>query len=64
MTAESALLLFFGLVTGGCLGWVSAWRFACKLEHHEVVLADWNQHFDLQAPTPRAGDGKPTWKVG
>lgn len=50
MTASDALLLTFGLVAGSCLGWLSAWRLARKLEAHGVVLAEWDQMFDAQAP--------------
>ena len=52
MTAEHMLLVIFGLVAGGALGYVTAWRFARKLEHHEVVLAEWDQPMDMQAPRP------------
>lgn len=50
MTAETALILLFGMLAGGALGYVTAWRHARKLEHHGVNLADWDQYFDMQAP--------------
>lgn len=50
MTANDALLIAFGLVAGFSLGWVTCWRFARKLEAHDVVLADWDQFYDAQAP--------------
>ncbi|MDP3717120.1 MAG: hypothetical protein Q8T13_05040 [Acidobacteriota bacterium] len=52
MTADSLLLLLLGLAAGFALGHVQAWRFARKLERHEVVLAEWDQPFDAQAPKP------------
>ena len=52
MTADSLLLVLFGLVAGFSLGYVTAWRFARKLERHDVVLADWDQPFDAQASRP------------
>lgn len=56
MTAETALILLFGMVSGGALGYITAWRFARKLEAHEVVLADWDRHFDPQAPRDTAAN--------
>lgn len=50
MTAEAALLLIFGMLSGGWFGWITAWKFARKLEHHEVVLAEWDQPIDYAAP--------------
>lgn len=50
MTADALLVLIFGMVVGGTMGWYSAWRFARKLEHHDVVLADWDRPYDLQTP--------------
>lgn len=54
MTANDLLLVIFGMVSGGCFGYVTAWRFARKLEAHDVVLAEWDQLFDPQAPTVAA----------
>lgn len=50
MTANDALVLLVGLTTGFGLGYVTSWRLARKLEHHGVVLADWDNHYDAQAP--------------
>jgi len=52
MSAESLLVFFVGMLAGGGLGYVTAWRFARRLEHHNVELWKWDQHFDLQAPRP------------
>jgi hypothetical protein len=52
VTADTLLVLMFGLLGGGCLGWLSAWRLARKLEAHDVVLAEWDMPFDAQAPKP------------
>lgn len=49
MTAESALLILFGMLSGGWLGYLTAWRTARKLEHHGVLLWKWDRHFDAQA---------------
>lgn len=49
MTADSLLLILLGLVCGYGVGYVQAWRFARKLERHEVVLAEWDQPFDVKA---------------
>jgi hypothetical protein len=58
MTAPDALVLIVGLTGGFCLGYVTAWRFARKLEHHDVVLAEWDQSYDAQAPRqPKFGRG-------
>lgn len=54
MNANDLLLLIVGAVAGGGVGYITAWRFARKLEHHEVVLAEWDQPLDLQAPRPAA----------
>lgn len=50
MTANDLLLLIFGMLAGFALGWPTAWRFARKLEHHNVQLWAWDKPFDLQAP--------------
>lgn len=55
MSADAALILIFGLSFGFGMGYLHAWRLARKLEHHEVVLAEWDQHYDPQAEKPRAG---------
>ena len=56
MTADALLLIVVGVLAGFSLGYVTAWRFARKLEHHEVVLAEWDHAFDIQqAPQLRAG---------
>lgn len=49
MTADSLLLIIVGVCAGFALGYVQAWRFARKLERHEVVLAEWDQPFDVKA---------------
>lgn len=54
MNAESLLVLLFGMLTGGCLGYSHAWRFARKLELHKVVLAKWDQPMDLQGAPQQA----------
>lgn len=58
MSPESFGALFFGVLAGAVMGWFSAWRFARKLEYHDVELWKWDQHVDLAAPRepkPRAG---------
>ena len=50
MTANDMLLVIFGMLFGGFLGYVTAWRLARKLEHYDVVLADWDQQIDLAKP--------------
>jgi hypothetical protein len=52
MNADLLLVLILGLVAGGALGYVTAWRFARKLEHHKVVLAEWDNAYDAQAKSP------------
>lgn len=52
MTSDMWLVLIFGMVTGFALGHLHTWRMARKLEHHGVVLADWDRPFDAQAPQP------------
>jgi len=54
VTAESFLVLIFGMVCGGFLGYVSAWRLARKLEHHGVALWKWDEPIDLAAPRTKA----------
>lgn len=49
MTSDGLLLILIGLAGGYALGYVQAWRFARKLEQHDVVLADWDQPYDTQA---------------
>lgn len=51
MNSDMLLILILGMVAGGGLGYVTAWRFARKLEAHGVRLATWDQHYDPQAPT-------------
>ena len=46
MTADGLLLIIVGVLAGFSLGYVTAWRFARKLERHDVVLAEWDQPFD------------------
>jgi len=48
MNSDSLLLILLGLCAGWGVGYVQAWRFARKLERHEVVLAEWDQPFDVQ----------------
>jgi hypothetical protein len=59
VSADHTLLIIVGVIGGFCLGYVTAWRFARKLEHHDVVLADWDQHYDAQTPRqqPKFGRG-------
>ena len=53
MTAEHALLIAFGMLAGGALGYVTTWRFARRLEHHGVTLIDWDtKQIDYQATRP------------
>lgn len=49
MTLESVLAVIFGIVAGFCLGWVTSWRLARKLEAHGVPLWKWDRPFDAQA---------------
>lgn len=49
MTAESLLVLLFGMVAGFTLGYLTKWRTDRKLEHHGVKLADWDQPVDFKA---------------
>ena len=63
MTADQALFMLFGMVAGFSLGYVTAWRFARKLEHHNVELAAWDTHFDAGAG-PREQSGKVIGKIG
>ena len=49
MTAPEVFCLFGGTIAGGMLGYVTAWRFARKLEHHGVALWKWDRHWDAQA---------------
>jgi hypothetical protein len=58
MTAPDALLIVVGLTCGFGLGYVTAWRFARKLEHHKVVLAEWDMPYDAQAPRQPAKFGR------
>ena len=53
MTSDHGLLIVFGLVFGFALGYVTAWRFARKLEHCNVKLREWDQPFDMQAPVSK-----------
>lgn len=53
MTAQDTLLIVFGTIAGFALGYVTAWRFARKLEHHGVELAEWDQPYDAQATPQR-----------
>lgn len=50
MTTDGVLIFIVGVIAGFGLGYVTAWRFARKLEAHEVVLADWDRPYDAQAP--------------
>lgn len=50
MSADTWLVVIGGVVIGFGFGYVTAWRFARKLEHHDVRLREWDQHFDAQAP--------------
>lgn len=50
MTSDMWLVLIFGMLAGGALGYVTTWRFSRKLEHHGVKLADWDQPLDMKAP--------------
>ena len=53
MTAHDTLLIVFGMTAGFALGYVTAWRFARKLEAHDVVLAEWDVPYDAQAQQQR-----------
>jgi hypothetical protein len=50
MNASDTLLILVGLLVGFVTGYGWAWRFARKLERHNVVLADWDQPYDVHAP--------------
>lgn len=52
MTAESLLILLFGMLAGGCLGAITTWRFCRKLEAFGVKLWQWQRPFDMKAPMP------------
>lgn len=52
MTSQDILLIIFGLICGGALGWVSAWRFARKLELYQVPLCKWDTFIDMADPRP------------
>lgn len=52
MTAESLLVLIFGMVAGFALGYVTVWRFARKLEAHQVALWKWDRPFDQSTTQP------------
>ncbi len=54
MSSDHLLAMIFGMLVGGCLGYLATWRFARKLEAHEVVLAEWDKAYDLQAPRENA----------
>lgn len=63
MSANELLALIVGMLAGGCFGYLATWRFARKLEHHEVVLADWDRPYDLQSPRDAARIIQPgEWK--
>ncbi len=49
MTSESALLFLAGMISGGVIGYVQAWRLARRLEYFRVSLAAW-QTEDIDAP--------------
>jgi membrane-associated phospholipid phosphatase len=61
MTSDYFLAVIVGMLAGGCLGYLATWRFARKLEAHEVVLAEWDRPYDLQAPREA---GKVIGKIG
>jgi hypothetical protein len=42
MTANTVLVLLAGLVGGFCLGYLTAWRLARKLEHFGVSAYGWD----------------------
>ena len=50
MTADSLLLIIFGVVCGAALSHLSTWRFARHLEHCGVRLQTWDEHVDYAAP--------------
>lgn len=52
MAPQDMLLIIFGLICGGALGWVSAWRFARKLELYQVPLHKWDTFIDMVDPRP------------
>ena len=50
MTADSLLLIIFGVVCGAAISHLSTWRFARHLEHCGVKLKTWDEHVDYAAP--------------
>ena len=54
MSTDTLLALLFGMLAGGVFGWLTAWRFARKLEHHEVRLSDWDRPYDMPADSQPA----------
>lgn len=49
MTSDGALVFLAGVLSGGVIGYVQAWRLARRLEYFRVSLADW-QTEDIDAP--------------
>jgi hypothetical protein len=49
MTADGLLVFVAGMVAGGALGYLHAWRLARKLEYFRVPLDRW-QFEDIDQP--------------
>lgn len=50
MNADALLILLFGVMLGFSLGYVTAWRFARRLEWCDVKLSKWDQPWDAHTP--------------
>ena len=49
MTSEGVITAVLSAAVGYGAGWMSCWRFSCKLESLQVRLWQWNQPFDIHA---------------
>jgi uncharacterized Fe-S cluster-containing radical SAM superfamily protein len=49
MTSEVVITAVMAAAVGYGVGWMSCWRFSCKLESLQVRLWQWNQPFDIHA---------------
>lgn len=49
MTTEGVITAVLAAAVGYGAGWMTCWRFSCKLESLQVRLWQWNQPFDLHA---------------
>lgn len=54
MNADTLLVFVLGMVSGGLLGWCTAWRHALKLEHFGVQLWRWHKPYDMQSAPDNA----------